>query len=209
MSLTILCPACQRPLRVPENLLGQAVKCPSCTHVFAAPAAVEAEAPRHPSKHPTRDEDYEEDQEEAPRRSHRNEKYCVECGSIIRARAELCPNCGVRQPYVDEGSYPRRPSRDGVKIPLLISAIANIVVGLLWASSCFGIVLTVPMAILCIFEFKLWSQADSLPLREFGRRAKTLGIFEIIAGLANTPTLICGIIVLINAGKLAEPHDYA
>lgn len=26
------------------------------------------------------------------------EKYCQECGSVIRARAEICPNCGVRQP---------------------------------------------------------------------------------------------------------------
>jgi TM2 domain-containing membrane protein YozV/ribosomal protein L40E len=26
-----------------------------------------------------------------------NEKYCFECGSIIDARAEICPKCGVRQ----------------------------------------------------------------------------------------------------------------
>ena len=26
-----------------------------------------------------------------------NEKYCLECGSIINARAEICPKCGVRQ----------------------------------------------------------------------------------------------------------------
>jgi predicted Zn finger-like uncharacterized protein len=207
MNLTISCPACQRPLRVPEDLLGQAVKCPSCTHVFTAPTPGEAEAPPPRSKRRTRDDDYE-DHNEAPRRSRRDEKYCVECGNIIRARAELCPNCGVRQPYVEEGSYPRRPSRGGVKMPLLISAISNIIVGLIWAGTCFGIVFTVPLAILCIFEFKLWGQADSLPLREFGRRAKILGIFEIIAGLVNMPTLICGIIVLINAGKLSEPQDH-
>ncbi len=27
-----------------------------------------------------------------------NEKYCVECGEIINAKAEICPKCGVRQP---------------------------------------------------------------------------------------------------------------
>jgi TM2 domain len=27
------------------------------------------------------------------------EKYCHECGEIIRAKAEICPKCGVRQPY--------------------------------------------------------------------------------------------------------------
>jgi hypothetical protein len=84
---------------------------------------------------------------------------------------------------------------------------ANIVVGLIWAATCFGIVLTIPMVILCIFEFALWSQADSLSPRQVGGRAKTLGIFEIIVGLANTPTLICGIIVLINSGKLADRYN--
>ena len=26
-----------------------------------------------------------------------NEKFCFECGSIIKSRAEICPHCGVRQ----------------------------------------------------------------------------------------------------------------
>lgn len=26
-----------------------------------------------------------------------DEKYCCECGSLIRAKAEICPHCGVRQ----------------------------------------------------------------------------------------------------------------
>ena len=26
-----------------------------------------------------------------------DEKFCQECGSIIRAKAEICPKCGVRQ----------------------------------------------------------------------------------------------------------------
>ena len=26
-----------------------------------------------------------------------DEKFCSECGSAIKAKAELCPNCGVRQ----------------------------------------------------------------------------------------------------------------
>lgn len=26
-----------------------------------------------------------------------DEKYCSECGSIIKAKAEICPRCGVRQ----------------------------------------------------------------------------------------------------------------
>jgi hypothetical protein len=94
-------------------------------------------------------------------------------------------------------------SRDGVKVPVLISAIANIVVGLIWLATCFGVIFTVPMLILSIFEFSLWSRADRLPLYALGDRAKVLGIFEIVVGLVNTPTLICGILVLVNGGKLA------
>ncbi len=26
-----------------------------------------------------------------------NEKYCTECGALIRTNAEICPKCGVRQ----------------------------------------------------------------------------------------------------------------
>jgi TM2 domain-containing membrane protein YozV len=26
------------------------------------------------------------------------QKYCFECGAVIRANAEICPKCGVRQP---------------------------------------------------------------------------------------------------------------
>jgi TM2 domain len=29
-----------------------------------------------------------------------DEKYCHECGAIIRVKAEICPTCGVRQPIV-------------------------------------------------------------------------------------------------------------
>lgn len=27
-----------------------------------------------------------------------DEKFCHECGAVIRAKAEICPKCGVRQP---------------------------------------------------------------------------------------------------------------
>jgi len=28
-----------------------------------------------------------------------DEKYCSECGAIIKAKAEICPKCGVRQAF--------------------------------------------------------------------------------------------------------------
>ena len=35
-----------------------------------------------------------------------DEKFCFECGALIRARAEICPKCGVRQqsPIFSAGS---------------------------------------------------------------------------------------------------------
>ena len=36
-----------------------------------------------------------------------DEKYCHECGEIIRSKAEICPFCGVRQPLQDGvGTWP-------------------------------------------------------------------------------------------------------
>lgn len=32
-----------------------------------------------------------------PMRKAVDEKFCLECGEIIRAKAEICPKCGVRQ----------------------------------------------------------------------------------------------------------------
>ena len=29
-----------------------------------------------------------------------DQKYCFECGEVIRGRAEICPKCGVRQPML-------------------------------------------------------------------------------------------------------------
>jgi predicted Zn finger-like uncharacterized protein len=82
MNLTITCPDCQRTLRVPESLLGQAVKCPSCAHVFTAPNHAEDEAPRFPTPPserlssrpaPPPEDDY--DDEPRPSRRPRRDDY--------------------------------------------------------------------------------------------------------------------------------------
>ena len=36
MPIQITCPACRQTLRVPDELIGQMVKCPSCLSEFAA-----------------------------------------------------------------------------------------------------------------------------------------------------------------------------
>ncbi|MDR1460616.1 MAG: TM2 domain-containing protein [Campylobacteraceae bacterium] len=32
-----------------------------------------------------------------------DEKFCGECGSVVKAKAEICPKCGVRQRFASEG----------------------------------------------------------------------------------------------------------
>lgn len=81
MNSTISCPDCQRSLRVPEDLLGQAVKCPNCSHTFVAPDDAEAipcrpaePAPKvdyaepRPSRRPAHDEVGEDEYDRTPRR---------------------------------------------------------------------------------------------------------------------------------------------
>jgi predicted Zn finger-like uncharacterized protein len=40
------CPSCQRPLRVPDDLIGKAVKCPGCATVWTVDAEAPVEPPR-------------------------------------------------------------------------------------------------------------------------------------------------------------------
>ncbi|QPV61370.1 NINE protein [Halosimplex litoreum] len=36
-----------------------------------------------------------------------DEKYCAECGAVINEKAEICPECGVRQPGMESGNDER------------------------------------------------------------------------------------------------------
>jgi hypothetical protein len=46
MDIIVACPTCQRQLRVPDDLVGQYVKCPSCEYVFASAGEPEPEPVR-------------------------------------------------------------------------------------------------------------------------------------------------------------------
>jgi predicted Zn finger-like uncharacterized protein len=81
MPIVIRCPECQRRLRVPDDLLGKAVKCPTCKATFQAAAEDEAgsppaprreEAPRGRARPP--EEDYEARPSPAVRRRRREEE---------------------------------------------------------------------------------------------------------------------------------------
>ncbi len=68
--------------------------CPECGHPYWEQVNVSpaVEAPTEPAfVAPT------ESLSESPREKKMDEKFCSECGSIIKAKAEICPKCGVRQ----------------------------------------------------------------------------------------------------------------
>lgn len=50
------------------------------------------------------------------------QKYCVECGTIINAKAEVCPSCGVRQPMYYPQQY-NNQSKDERWLPCLLLCI--------------------------------------------------------------------------------------
>lgn len=41
----------------------------------------------------------------------KQDKFCPECGESIRARAEICPKCGVRQPMIYAAPIPSGRSK--------------------------------------------------------------------------------------------------
>lgn len=133
------------------------------------------------------------------------EKFCHACGATIDRRAEICPKCGVRQPSVvgqvnlriDDDNDPRGM----LTTPVLISAIGNVAVGIFWVNTCIGIPLGIAMFILCIFEFMFYSDSDRLSPQQLLKKVGTLAIWEIVCGLFNLVSLICGILLLINKGK--------
>src|SRR5438876_1195436 len=123
------CPSCGLKLNVKEELVGQRLRCPTCGATFACATDDGSSKPgssRQPEEYPSVEEvqpvqsgnrgggssreadRYEEDYPEAPEQSsarRRGQKYCHECGEVIRARAVICPKCGMEQPRA-RASYP-------------------------------------------------------------------------------------------------------
>jgi predicted Zn finger-like uncharacterized protein len=84
MPIQIACPTCQRQLRVPDNLIGQLVKCPSCQNTFTATAEestprrdenVREEPPAREDRHSTLEERYQEDEPRRRRRRDNDDEF--------------------------------------------------------------------------------------------------------------------------------------
>lgn len=103
--------------------------------------------------------------------------------------------------YSGHGYGPMRRLHSGVPICVLISGLANILFGLAWTLMLCGAVLGIPMVVLAVFEFIYFAQANSKPTDDAANQARILGVLEIISGLFNGVSLICGILVLIFANS--------
>ncbi len=108
MTSVLTCPSCERRLQVPESLVGEKVKCPTCGALFMAdldspspqpvtgpavrdsrppapPREKEREAPapgRHDEELPRRPDDDEEDEEDRPRRRRRRQPPAEKPGKV-------------------------------------------------------------------------------------------------------------------------------
>lgn len=94
-------------------------------------------------------------------------------------------------------------SPSGITIPLLISAVSNILFGFAWLYTCVGVVIAIPMFILSAKEFQLYGRIGTRPIQENAASIDNLANWQIALGIfLNIPTLICGIVLKANAGKI-------
>jgi predicted Zn finger-like uncharacterized protein len=79
----VSCPDCQRKLRVPDELVGKLVKCPTCGQTFTADPATQAPPPDPPSNRTdkvtrtskvARDREEDDEDDDRPRRRSRSDR---------------------------------------------------------------------------------------------------------------------------------------
>src|SRR5262245_4690671 len=152
MPTVVDCPSCARKLRVPDELLGHKVKCPTCEITFeaavngstAAPRAAPPPLPSSPPPAP-KETPAERDEERRP---------CPFCGELIRATATRCRHCNEplddrdedddehenrwRRPVVRRDAEPHRGTL------IMVLGIISIVLGVTWILSPVGVFLGIP-----------------------------------------------------------------
>jgi predicted Zn finger-like uncharacterized protein len=105
----VSCPSCSRQLRVPDSLLGRAVKCPSCGATFTAQGVgggtTEQAAPEPDYEPPRREEpppeedDYEEDAPVRRRRRRRRDLEPHRGGMILALGIISLVACQLTGPF--------------------------------------------------------------------------------------------------------------
>lgn len=118
-----------------------------------------------------------------------------EIASLMQSAATLQLQLAGASAAVHKATNPDFPRT--ATVPILVSAIGNIVIALFWIGTCFGIPLGLACIALCICEFLVFAKRDQYDRDEFRSVTLWLGIFEIIVGLINLISFVCGIVVLV------------
>lgn len=143
------CPTCLKKLQAPDGTTGRKTNCPSCGQRLLIPPPIRTQVQNKtilgqptPSPPERLDEsetgigqphqaegEYSrlESRETEPAEQEADEKYCHECGAVIRAKAEICPSCGVRQPRQFSADSSLEPHRGTA---ILVLGILGLVFGL-------------------------------------------------------------------------------
>ena len=134
MPTIVDCPSCNRKLRVPDDLLGRNVKCPTCSTTFQAsvsPSSVMT--PPAPPAPPAKPQAVAEPPafSDGPPLA---QKRCPYCGENVVADAERCQHCGELlegedRPWERHGGAVRRdsePHRGGM---ILTFGIVSVCLG--------------------------------------------------------------------------------
>ncbi|GJM20020.1 MAG: hypothetical protein DHS20C14_22330 [Phycisphaeraceae bacterium] len=112
-------------------------------------------------------------------------------------------------PYTPPAPVGAPPDLSIIKIPILISAIFNVLIALAWLPFCVTIVISIPLIALAVFEFMLFTKlnAPDVDPPSLKGRTQIIAILEICTILVGSvPNLICGILVLVNLNKMDAPQ---
>lgn len=210
------CVKCGKLYRLADSFAGRKVKCGGCGYAFHAPAFVRARDADPPLPGPAADPfaflnpppvavpstisypcPHCDTRLDIPGEHAGGEATCGACGgrTIVPNRSRAFPPATA--PVASPGPK-LLPSYSGVTTPLLISAISNLVIGILTVCYVVGIF----FLLLCYFEFRFYAKSDTFKPHAFAGHARTIGVFEVVVGLLNWFAFVCGIIVIINAGKI-------
>ncbi len=97
-----------------------------------------------------------------------------------------------------------------IRIPILISGILNVMTGLAHLTWCIGVIFTVPLVVLAVFEFIYFSKLGQADFSAHKSKVKLISILEICTILVgNVGSLVCGIIVLVSIKEIPDPPSGA
>lgn len=91
------------------------------------------------------------------------------------------------------GEWPPAP----IAISQLVSGIFHLITATGWLLTCFGVILSIPLTILGVYELIAYSRARATPPQQYLESSKTKAILDICSVLTgNLGSMVCGIVIL-------------